>query len=62
MTDTGGMSRRRFCAVATAGVAANQVGLAAVSRRVLGLTDVMPEVEAGSGVEAADIRPFHPKF
>src|SRR6516165_1461022 len=59
MTDTNSLNRRGFC-VAAAGVAASQLGLAAVSRRVMAMTDVMTEVETGT--EASDIRPFHAKF
>jgi pimeloyl-ACP methyl ester carboxylesterase len=56
------LNRRHFCAAAAAGIAAGPLGLAAFSRRLLAMTDVMPEVETGSESEASDVRPFHPKF
>jgi len=56
------LNRRRFCTAAAAGIAAGPLGLAAFSRRLLAMTDVMAEVETGSEGEANDVRPFHPKF
>jgi pimeloyl-ACP methyl ester carboxylesterase len=56
MSEAPDLDRRRFCAAA-ATVAASQLGLLGIPRRVLAMTDVMTEVELAT--EHADIRPFH---
>jgi hypothetical protein len=60
MTDTPNLNRRGFLTATGAGIAASQLGLAAISKRVMAMTDVMTEAETGS--ETSDIRPFHNKF
>jgi pimeloyl-ACP methyl ester carboxylesterase len=60
MSETPDLNRRRFVATAAATVAASQLGLLGLSRRVNAMTNVMTEVETGR--ESADIRPFHVKF
>jgi pimeloyl-ACP methyl ester carboxylesterase len=57
MSETPDLDRRRFVASAAAAVAASQLGVLALSRRVQAMTSVLTEVETGS--EAAAIRPFH---
>src|SRR5437867_647615 len=60
MSKPHGFSRRRFCGVAAATVAAGPLGLQGFYRRFEAMTDVMTEVETGS--EKTEIRPFHVKF
>jgi pimeloyl-ACP methyl ester carboxylesterase len=57
MSETPDLNRRRFVASAAAAVAASQLGVLALSRRVQAMTSVLTQVETGS--ETAAIRPFH---
>jgi pimeloyl-ACP methyl ester carboxylesterase len=58
--ETPDLDRRRFCATAAATIAAGQLGLSGISRRIRAMTDVMTELETGE--EIADIRPFRVHF
>src|SRR5256714_1337413 len=59
---TPGFTRRRFCGVAAATVAAGSLGLLGFDRRVKAMTDVMTEVAQQTGSNKTDIRPFHVNF
>src|SRR5882672_21589 len=54
---TPGFSRRRFFGAAA--VAAGQIGLLGLYRRLNAMTATMTEVEQQAGTDSADIRPFH---
>jgi pimeloyl-ACP methyl ester carboxylesterase len=62
MSDAPDVNRRRFCAAAATTVAASQLGLVGVSRRILAMTDVLTEVDAPEGSASPDIRPFRVSF
>jgi pimeloyl-ACP methyl ester carboxylesterase len=62
MSETPELNRRRFFGAAAATVAAGQLGLLSLSRRVQAMTDVMTEVAHEKGSAPNDIRPFRVSF
>src|SRR5215218_9924710 len=60
MSETPDLQRRRFCATAAATIAAGQLSLSGISRRIRAMTDVMTELETGHSID--DIRPFRVHF
>src|SRR5438105_4834382 len=61
MSESPDLNRRRFCASAAATVAASQLGLFGLSRRVSAMTNVMTDVGQLTGSDRTDIRPFRVK-
>jgi pimeloyl-ACP methyl ester carboxylesterase len=55
-------TRRRFCGVAAATVAAGRFDFDGISRSLIAMTDVMPEVAEERAGEPNEIRPFHVSY
>jgi pimeloyl-ACP methyl ester carboxylesterase len=53
------LNRRRFLGTAAAAVAASQVGVIALARRLDAMTDMMTGTEPRTGPGTTDVRPFH---